>query len=240
MTTGTDLAYVEPRKPKPRDHYFEHGFFSMQGDQELLRAGKEQAFPTSQRLDYLAQAKANRWGHASFDRGELLSLLGCSRPTMKKAMETLRRGHAIAPASSEFCIVMNCKRYRRADKSYATCMELSHKGRVHLMWSPETGWESRENEWHGYVNQVRIQRTIETTEKIERTQRTTEVIDLAATLIKARPLGWRGCEKGHYWQAGSSSLSTGECWKCKYERDWAEAELRRGAQEHSLQDAACA
>jgi hypothetical protein len=192
ITTTELMPYEEPSKPRGRKRYFETGFYSMAGSDELMRAGREKSLPTCMRLEHFAQAKANIWGHSPFRKGELRELLKCSRPTVGHAIDTLVSGHAIAPASTESCIVLNCKRYRRADRSYKRCMEPSHDGVVERMWNPDTGWEKRHREWQDHLDGIRILRTTETTEKIERTQRKTELIEIPVPAV-VRPDWWQGC-----------------------------------------------
>jgi hypothetical protein len=106
------------------------------------------------KLYFLCSARANTWGHAAFEQGELQKLLKCSRAARIRAFASLESAQLIAPDSTPLCIVLTGAIYRRGDRTPTPCREPSHKGKRDLIWIhyPEFGWEERPGQWASMIN----------------------------------------------------------------------------------------
>src|SRR5579859_546062 len=100
--TGT----IVPHKKRETARWFPEGFYSLHGDNAMLEFAAAQPLPTPMKLYFLCSARANRWGHAAFEPGELGKLLNCSPPTRRAAVSSLKSAQMIAPDSTPLCVVL--------------------------------------------------------------------------------------------------------------------------------------
>lgn len=162
----------------------------MVGDNALHQAALEESLPTSMRLVFEALARANVWGHAAFQPGEMGRALGragrpCSANTRKKAFETLKSGAIIAPESTSLCVVLNGGMVQRGDRARRPCKELHHADRDQRAWIAGAGWEPSPGYWRYLLDQgpgatVTLRRTITETETVTKSRTVTEELVMPA------------------------------------------------------------
>jgi hypothetical protein len=149
------VQYQQPAAPAGRRGkpvYFADGFYSMHSDKELEQFGMASPLPPSFRLYLLAVSRINRWGHAPFRPGELVRLLGVSKPTFRSAMRSLQRAKMVSPDSTALCVALSSQAIRRADRSNRRCAEPRHLDVQELMWVHGYGWEKRPDQWQNILN----------------------------------------------------------------------------------------
>jgi hypothetical protein len=103
----------------------------------------------ARRIELLAMARANFWGHASFAAGELAELLSCGRTAITKAIKTLKEDRVIAPESCTQCVVLNSGIVRVTLANRQTpCTVAAHRDLRKCHWVPRFGgWEPRQGLW---------------------------------------------------------------------------------------------
>jgi hypothetical protein len=152
----TEIVPHEPAKTpatrRPKPVYFADGFYSMQSDRELEQFGMSSPLPPPMRLYLLAASRVNKWGHCPFRPGELLRLLGVSRPTLRSSMRSLQAAKMAAPDSTALCVVLSAQAIRRADRSERRCAEPKHLDCQERMWVHSKGWEPHQGFWHETLN----------------------------------------------------------------------------------------
>jgi hypothetical protein len=172
----------EIEKRGKRGVWFPEGNYSMHADKALMDLASSR-LPLAMRLYFLASARMNRWGHASFQPGEMRRLLECSPNSARNAINTLATNGVAEGKSTTLCVVISAIHARRGDAtnpSNAACIEPRHMDRQRLMWIAGIGWESEPGQWHGDLESgqaaTRIKRTVERERIIERERITEEVV----------------------------------------------------------------
>jgi hypothetical protein len=146
------MANIAKGKRGARDAYFPTGFFSMQSDPMIEALAASENLTPQTRLLLLAQSRMNRWGHCPFRQGELLSLVGKDRKTVKSAMDALIQAGIFSPDSTAACLVLPARAYRRNDRATQHCTEEKHFNRQERMWvDKDFGWEEYPGQWHEYL-----------------------------------------------------------------------------------------
>src|SRR5438067_1525197 len=157
--------------------------------------GAQKALPAAMQLYLVAASRANVWGHAPFENwADLKRSTDRSRSTLESAIETLKCGQVISPASTHLCIVLSAEIYRRSDKAFHPCHEASHRGKEHKVWAHGIGW-SETDDWNRLVQQdnamaaIEAQRvrTVTTTETVTETVRVVGPADELMGLIANAP-----------------------------------------------------
>jgi hypothetical protein len=149
----------------------------MQADKAIEEYAYCTTLPTAMRVNYACLARMNRWGHCPFMRGELRTMLGVTVNTLKKSLESLRRGRLIAPQSSAMCVVFNAEAVRRNDRATHLCTEETHAGLQQCMWMRSSGWETGPGEWDGMINDAAARELL-----IKRTRTRTETEEVRVSL----------------------------------------------------------
>ena len=135
-----------------RSQPFADSFYSMHADTELAEFGMSTTLALPFRLYMLGMSRINKWGHAPFHRGEMLSLLGCARQRIKPTINSLISAKILSPQSTRLCLVYTSRLVRRTDRSEVRCTEPDHLGRQERMWVHGLGWERSEGDWQATLN----------------------------------------------------------------------------------------
>lgn len=133
----TELMPARGARPVRAQAHFPEGFFSMQADKAMEELSQATAFPASVRLYFLAIARANIWGHASFDDQEINGLLHIRNSARKRAIDTLKSTRVIAPSSDAYCLALSGFLVRRKDRKGETCLSRRHKDVRRRIWLPD-------------------------------------------------------------------------------------------------------
>lgn len=150
---------TKKRAPAPKPKYFAEGTWSILSDRygEKFIAVNPQ-LPTWRRLEILCMARANVYGHASFEGGEaelarLLPGRNGKLPdarSIRRARRQLVEYGLAAPQSTARCIVLPASEHHRPPGGKTLCTEPGHGDRRDRVWiNPRAGWERETGEWFG-------------------------------------------------------------------------------------------
>jgi hypothetical protein len=142
---------VARRPPRAASKWFPEGYYSMHADKALEHIGTSTSLTPDFRLYFICASRANVWGYAAFMQGEMRELLGCSERTRQRALHSLRSARIAAPELTHLCVVLSASVWRRGGRFTQTCIEPGHLQRQRLMWTPDTGWETEQGDWHKLV-----------------------------------------------------------------------------------------
>ena len=159
-TTGKTVARRPKRSAARREAagmvaFTDNGPWHMTADDEATwQACHNTSLPSDRRIEMLATARANWWGHAAFGPDELCQRLGLARSTVTGALKNLKRRGMIAPESGERCVILNggLVQILRADAK-TPCGASDHYDRQRRYWIPRWGgWEPEDGLWDGYLS----------------------------------------------------------------------------------------
>src|SRR5690606_40754609 len=117
---------------------FKDGWFAT-SKKDSMRLAHCQGLPAYMRLYFLAGARANDWGHATFKPGEAAAIVGVSAGNVGKLIGKLVKLRMVDPSSHAQCVVMAETHWDRQRGSKA--WKCSH-GRPQMAVEEEGAWSS--------------------------------------------------------------------------------------------------
>ena len=150
LTANQQRAAIAVRVQLPA--FADGDTWGMVSDRELALIGANPAEPPAERVIAISQQRMNSWGHAAFQRGELLKLLAPhkDRGVVTNALKSLKSRNRIAQESSTECVVLSATYVRKRRGGLdVQCWDRKHAaGSLRdRRWLARIGWEKFPGQW---------------------------------------------------------------------------------------------